>query len=77
MKKNDIAACAHCEACKYVCPAHAISTTMLGATVDREACMNVVKEKGGECFECLLACRRSMLSMVRFTCTDDGNTVQE
>jgi Fe-S-cluster-containing hydrogenase component 2 len=77
MRKDDVAACGHCEACKQVCPVHAISTTGLGATVDREACMNVVIKKGGECFECLLACRRSILSVVPFTRADNGEIVQE
>ena len=68
--------CGGCKACRQACPVHAINIEVTGATVDREACLKVNKKQGGECFECLLACRYNVLTMKKFRKGKEGTILR-
>jgi len=69
--------CGKCNACRHACPVHAISVETTGATVDREACARNVSKHGGECFDCLLACKHAVLSLRRFKRLANGMVIAE
>ncbi|MHA1368379.1 MAG: 4Fe-4S binding protein [Promethearchaeota archaeon] len=68
--------CGGCKACKHACPAHAIEIEVTGAVVDREACLGIVREQGGDCFDCVLACRYNVISLKKFLRTKEGRFIQ-
>ncbi len=69
--------CGKCNACRHACPVHAISVDTTGSTVDREACARHAWRSGGECFDCLLACKHAVLSLRRFKRLANGVIIAE
>ncbi|MEX2727581.1 MAG: hypothetical protein Q6353_010030, partial [Candidatus Sigynarchaeum springense] len=58
-------------------PVHAICVAPPGAPLDREACARNVSTHGGECFDCLLACKHVVLSLRRFKRFTNGRIAAE
>ena len=77
IRPDDASSCIHCEACKHACTVYAISATTTGVTVNRDACLKTVMMKNGECLECIMACKRSILSLVQFKKNKEGTIIQE
>ncbi|MEX2719557.1 MAG: hypothetical protein Q6370_025025 [Candidatus Sigynarchaeota archaeon] len=77
LSENMLETCGKCNACRHACPVHAISVDTTGATVDREACARNGSTHGGECFDCLLACKHVVLSLRRFKRFTNGRIAAE
>ena len=69
-------ACGRCNACGQACRARALVVSDDGTTVDRAACGAASRKAGEDCFDCLLACRKGVLTLRKFTYTEDG-TIEE
>ncbi len=67
-----LATCGKCNACRHACPVHAITVTVTGVQVDRDACFDVITRRGGECFDCMLACKHNILKLRCFERGDSG-----
>ena len=65
--------CGKCNACRHACRVHAIAVQVSGLEVDRAACFGEITRQGGECFDCLLACKHNVLVMRRFVMNEDGS----
>ncbi|MBN2151548.1 MAG: hypothetical protein JW839_08885 [Candidatus Lokiarchaeota archaeon] len=77
LSEGALETCGKCNACRHACPVHAISVGTSGAAVDRAACARHVRKSGGECFDCLLACKNAILSLRRFRRLASGEIVAE
>lgn len=64
--------CGKCNACRHACPVHAIDVQVSGITVDRAACHAEIVRQGGECFDCLLACKHNVLVLRKFAVQAGG-----